>query len=81
VAIRHNFESPRLLVAQRYRGAVDADLEGVAPEGPAQEHELGPFDEAKHHQALDSGIGGVDRFDTRTITRLEIRECQTRAPC
>jgi hypothetical protein len=73
-------ESPRLLVAQRDRGTVDPDLERVAAERPAQEHDLGPFDEAEHHQPLNRGIGGLDRFDTGTITGLEIRKCQTSAP-
>jgi hypothetical protein len=73
-------ESARLLVAQRDRGTVDPDLERVAAERPAQEHDLGPFDEAEHHQPLDGGIGGLDRFDAGTITGLEVRECQTSAP-
>jgi hypothetical protein len=78
--VRHHVESPRLLVAQRDGRAVDADLERVASERPAHELDLGPFDEAEHHQPLDSGIGGFDRFDTGTITGLEIRKCQTSAP-
>jgi hypothetical protein len=73
-------EPPRLLVAQRNRGAVDADLDRVAAERPAQEHDLGPFDEAEHHQPLNGGIGGLDGFDTGAITGLEIRECQTSTP-
>ena len=75
--VRHHVESARLLVAQRNRGTVDANLERVAAERPAQEHNLGPFDEAEHHQALNGGIGGVDRFDPGAITGLEIGECQT----
>lgn len=73
-------EPARLLVAQRDRGAVDSDLERVATERPTQEQDLGPFDEAEHHQALNGGIGGLDRFDPSTITGLEIGECQTWAP-
>jgi hypothetical protein len=79
-AIRHHPKSARLLVAQRDRGAVDPDLERVAAERPAQEQDLGPFDETEHHQALNGGIGGLDRFDPGTITGLEIRKCQTSAP-
>jgi hypothetical protein len=73
-------KAPRLLVAQRNGCAVDPDLERVAAERPAQEHELGTFDEAEHHQPLDGGIGGFDRFDTGAITGLEIRKCQTSTP-
>jgi hypothetical protein len=73
-------ETARLLVAQRDRGTVDANLERVAAERPAQEQDLGPFDEAEHHQALNGWIGSLDRFDPSTITWLEIRECQTWAP-
>jgi hypothetical protein len=76
----HHVESARLLVAQGDRGPVDSDLERVAAERPAQKRELGPLDEAENHQPLDRGIGSVDRFDTGTITGLEIRECQTWAP-
>ena len=77
---RHDVEPARLLVAQRDRGSVNPDLERVASERPAHEHDLRPLDEAEHHQALNGGIGGLDRFDTGAITGLEIRECQTSAP-
>jgi hypothetical protein len=73
-------ESARLLVAQRDCGTVNSNLERVATERPTQEQDLGPFDEAEHHQALNGGIGGLDRFDPSTITGLEIRECQTWTP-
>jgi hypothetical protein len=73
-------ESPRLLLAQRDGGTVDADLERVASERPAHEEDLGPFDEAEHHQPLDGWIRGLDRFDTGAITGLQIRECQGSAP-
>jgi hypothetical protein len=73
-------ESARLLFAQRERGPVDPDLERVAPERPPQEHDLGPFDEAEHHQPLNGRIGSLDRFDTGTITGLEVSKCQTTSP-
>jgi hypothetical protein len=73
-------ESPGLLVAQRNSGTVDADLEGIAPERSAQEHELGPFDETQDHQPLNGRIGGLDRIDSGAITGLEVGECQTVAP-
>jgi hypothetical protein len=76
----HHLKSPGLLVAQRDRGAIDPDLEGVAPERSAQESELGPLDEAENHQPLDGWIGGLDRFDSGAITGLEIRKCQTSTP-
>ncbi len=56
------------------------DLERIAAERPAQEQHLGSLDEAEHHQALYGGIGGLDRFDTSTITGHEIRECQRWTP-
>jgi hypothetical protein len=79
-AIRDHMKAPRLLVAQRNGCAVDPDLERVAAERPAQEHELGAFDEPEHHQALDGGIRGLDRFDPGAVTGLEIGNCQTSTP-
>jgi hypothetical protein len=73
-------KAPRLLVAQRDCGAIDPDLERVTAQRSAQEHELGAFDEAEHHQPLDGGIRGLDRFDTGAVTRLEIGKCQTSTP-
>ena len=78
--VAHHVESPRLLVAQRDRGTVDPNLERVASERPAHEHDLGPFDEAEHHQPLDGGICGFDRFDKGAIAGLEISKCQTSTP-
>jgi hypothetical protein len=75
--MNHHVEAPRLLFAERDRGAVDPDLEWVAAERPLQEGELGAFDETEHHQTLDGGIGGLDRFDADVIAGLEIRKCQT----
>ena len=73
-------ESPRLLVTQRDRSTVDADLERVASERPAHELDLGPFDEAEHHQSLDGGIRGFDRFDTGAVAGLQISKRQTSTP-
>ncbi|HEX7237387.1 MAG TPA: hypothetical protein VF405_10535 [Gammaproteobacteria bacterium] len=73
-------KAARLLLAQRDRSPVNPDLERVASERSAQEHDLGSFDEAEHHQPLDGRIGGLDRFDTGTITGLEVRKCQTSTP-
>jgi hypothetical protein len=78
--MRHHVKSARLLGAQGDRGAVEPDLERVAAQGSAQERELGAFDEAEHHQALDGRIGGLDRFDADAITGLEVGKCQTAAP-
>jgi hypothetical protein len=69
-AITHHVESAGLLVAQRDCGAVDAHFEGVTSERAAQKGELRALDEAEHHQALDGRIGGLNRFDTGTITGL-----------
>jgi hypothetical protein len=74
--MRHHVKTASLLVAQRDGSTVDAYLEGIAPEGTAQESELGPFDEAENHQPLDGRVGGLDRFDKGAITWLQIRECQ-----
>jgi hypothetical protein len=79
-AIRHHVETPRLLRAQRNRGAVDPHFQRIPAERAAQERELGTFDEAEHHQSLHRGIDGVDRFDTGAITGVEIRESQKSAP-
>ena len=73
-------KAARLLFAQRDRSAVNPDLEWIAAERPAQEHDLGAFDEAEHHQPLNGRIGGLDRFDTGSITGLEVRKCQTTTP-
>jgi hypothetical protein len=61
---------PGLFGAQRDRSAINPDLEGVAPERSAHEGELGPLDEAEHHQPLDGRIGGLDRIDAGAITGL-----------
>ena len=63
-------ESPGLLVTQGDGGAIDSDLERIPAERTAQESELRPLDESEHHQPLDGGIGGLDRFDTSAITGL-----------
>jgi hypothetical protein len=63
-------ESPGLLVAQGDGGAIDSDLERIPAERTAQESELRPLDETEHHQALDGGIGGLDRLDASAITGL-----------
>jgi hypothetical protein len=73
-------KAARLLFAQRDCGAVNPNLERIAAERPTQEHDLGPFDEAEHHQPLNGRIGSLDRFDTGTITGLEVRKCQTTTP-
>jgi hypothetical protein len=73
-------KAPCLLVTERDRCTVDADLERVAAERTAQEHDLGSFDEAEHHQPLDGRVGSLDRFDPGSITGLQVRECQTLAP-
>jgi len=73
-------ESPGLLITQGDGGAIDSDLERIPAERTAQEGELRPLDETEHHQPLDGGIGGFDRFDASAITGLQIRECQTSAP-
>jgi hypothetical protein len=78
--MRHHVKTASLLVAQRDRGTVDANLEGISPERSAQEGELGPFDEAENHQPLNGRVGGLDRFDKGAITGLQIRECQGWAP-
>jgi hypothetical protein len=71
--MRYHVELAGLLDAQRDSRAVEANLERVAAQRPAHEGELGPFDEAQYHQALDGGIGGIDRVDTGRFTRFEIR--------
>jgi hypothetical protein len=78
--MRHHVKATRLRLAQRDGSAIDADLEGIAPERSAQEGELGPLDEAEDHQPLDGRVGGLDRFDTGAITGLQVRKCQGLAP-
>jgi hypothetical protein len=73
-------KSPRLLLAQRDRSPVDPDLERVAAERTAQKHDLGAFDEAEHHEPLDGGVRGLDRFDPSAIAGLEVSKCQTSTP-
>jgi hypothetical protein len=76
----HHLKSACLLVTQRDGCAVKANFEWIAAQRPADERELGPFDQAQNHQPLDGGIGGVDRLDTGNITGFQIGKCQTSAP-
>jgi hypothetical protein len=76
----HYLEPACLLDAQRDGGAVEANLEWIATERPADERELGPFDQSQDHQPLDGRIGGVDRLDTGNVTGFEVGQCQTSAP-
>jgi hypothetical protein len=73
-------EVTRLLLAQRDRRTIELELERIAAERPTHKRELGAFDEAEHHQALDGGIGRLDGFDADAITGFEIGKCQTAAP-
>jgi len=57
----------RLRTPQRNRRAINAKLERIAPERATQERHLGSLDEAKHHEALHRGIGGIDRVDADAV--------------
>ena len=69
-----------LLPTQRNSRAVDPHLQRISAERTPEEGELGPLDEAEHHQSLYGRIGGFDGLDTSAIAGIEIRECQDVAP-
>jgi hypothetical protein len=71
---RNHLETPRLLAAQRDSGAEHAKLERIAAERGAHKRELGPFDEPEHHEALNCGVSGRDRFNPDCIAGFEVRQ-------
>jgi hypothetical protein len=72
----HDLKPPRLLAAQRHCRAIDSKFERVTAQRAAQERELRTLDETEHHQPLDGSILGLDRFDSDTITWLEVGQSQ-----
>jgi hypothetical protein len=59
-----------LLAPQRDRRTVDPEFEGIAAKRGSQEGHFGTLDESEHHQALHSGIGGINGVDADAIARL-----------